>query len=226
MTQAAAALAASEARRWPRGAAAKLTAAQDRLQRALAAHAALAAREAELAANTVDGEVLAQARDLREQLRATSARVEALATSVRIVALGDLPVLVDGADIGARGEDLSIVGRPSSRCPVRSALNWPRRERRQPCTTARRPRAASVSAVRCPRSHRLDETIGLGEARLVIEPQVMVARSEADRVCGDADIDELRGVVARLADQAGGPTPGRAQPSRRRLPPVRAPSPT
>ena len=43
---------------------------------------------------------------------------------------------------------------------------------------------------------------------MVIEPQVMVARSEADRVCGDADIDELRGVVARLADQAGGADAG------------------
>ena len=209
LTQAAAALAASEAREVAARRRRELTAAQDRLQRALAAHAALAAREAELAANTVDGEVLAQARDLREQLRATSARVEALATSVRIVALGDLPVLVDGADIGARGEDLSIVGETVVEVP--GAVRVELAPAVNAANLAQQRDALVQQASRLCAAHGatdLDETIGLGEARLVIEPQVMVARSEADRVCGDADIDELRGVVARLADQAGGADAG------------------
>ncbi len=205
LTQAVDALAASEAREVAARRRRELTAAQDRLQRALAAHAALAAGEAALAANTVDGEVLAQARDLRDQLRATSARVEALATSVRIVALGDLPVLVDGADIGAHGETLSIVGETVVEVP--GAVRVELAPAANAADLAQQRDALVQQAARLCAAHGaadLDGAIGLGEARLAVEPQVMVARAEADRVCGDADIDELRGVVARLADQAGG----------------------
>lgn len=182
----------------------ELAQAQDRLARALAAHAVLRAREAELATNAVDASALAQARDLREQVQTTTARVEALATTVRIIALGEQRVLVDGEDIGAGDELLSIVGETVVEVPgaVRVEL--------APATNA-----AELAQQRDEVAHRadrlcvahgaadLDEVIRLGEARLAIEPQLAAARAEADRICGGAGIDELRVAVARLSDEAG-----------------------
>ena len=86
---------------------ADLAAALDRLQRVEKAQRAQGERLAALAANTVDAQVLAVAVQLRASLLGVEARLTAVATSMRVIALGDHPVTVNGAEVGA-GE-ISVV---------------------------------------------------------------------------------------------------------------------
>ncbi|GED97423.1 AAA family ATPase [Gordonia crocea] len=163
----------------------------------------LAAQERELAANTVDGGVLARARKLREELVGIEARLGAAGTALRVVGLGDQAVLVDGEAItGGREtvvvDDLVVEVPGVVRVELRAGSDTA-------ALGARRGELVGLAAELCTAHGVADlgALIALGEERQAIEPRVAAARADADRVCAGETVESLGELVSQLAEQIG-----------------------
>ncbi|GAB11509.1 hypothetical protein GOARA_076_00190 [Gordonia araii NBRC 100433] len=188
-----------------------LATAVERLEQAVAAYRELAAREAELAANTVDAAVLARARQLREDLLETTAQLRAVATTMRIRRLGDRPILVDNEE--SSGDEVSVVAETVVEVPgvVRVELSS---GADAVSLASRRDEIEAVTTALCSAhgAADLDALIASGESRMMIEPRVTAARVEADRIGGGKTLDELRADVARLRAEVGEEGPAQTAP--------------
>ncbi|MFT3899607.1 MAG: AAA family ATPase [Gordonia sp. (in: high G+C Gram-positive bacteria)] len=200
------AVATAEAQEQRAAVARKLAAATDRVSRAEAAHRALADAERALTDNTVDAAVLARARALRDELVSLTAQVDAAATTLRVVRLGGQPVLVDGAD--APEASIPVVGETVVEVPGVARIELRAPSAAVDLDARRDDRAAQLDGL-CV-AHGADDgdaLIGLGEARLALEPRVAAARADLDRILGGATLDDLRATVADLREQVGDAQP-------------------
>lgn len=182
---------------------AELAAARARLHDAQTATTTLAGCEAELAANTVDLSVMAQARALRDELTTTTSQLSAASTMMQIVPLGTESVLVDGEAVRT-AEPVPVERETIVEVPgvVRVELLPPA----DAADLARQREELSRRIAELCDAHgtgSVDELAELGEKRLAIVPRVEAARAEVRRVCAGADLDELRLLVDNLSAQAG-----------------------
>ena len=181
---------------------ADLAAALDRLQRVEKAQRAQGERLAALAANTVDAQVLAVAVQLRDSLLGVEARLNAVATSMRVIALGDHPVTVNGAEVGA-GE-ISVVDDIVLEVPGVLRVELASGADTTGLAEQRHDLEGRVAGL-CA-SHGVGDIAALivaGEERRTLAAAVTVANAEVDRLHAGETVEQLRKSVGRLRDEVG-----------------------